>query len=115
VLKCVEGCSRVQRFSTPLVNATQHHSIRAGYEKYAQINPDATGFRYTYASYACRCRQWQDFLDQVKIIRKNDSEPNYNYFGGKEEFDKLVALANQQIANLTPNAWHQAAATLKVC
>jgi hypothetical protein len=76
--------------------------IKAAYEKYARINPDATGFRYTYASYAFRCRQWQDFLDQVNIIRKNDSEPNYNYFGGKEEFDKLVTLANQQIAAAPP-------------
>jgi hypothetical protein len=77
--------------------------IQAGYERFAQTRPDATRFRYPYAAYAFRCGQWQDFLDQIKIIRKNDDEPDYNYFGGKEAFDKLVELANQQLGTTPPN------------
>ena len=73
--------------------------IKAGYEKFSQTNPDATRFRYPYAAYAIRCGQWQDFDEQIKIIRKNDYEPDYNYFGGKAAFDKIVELANQQVGS----------------
>ena len=68
--------------------------INAAYEKYAQLNPDLTRFRYPYAAYAFRCRQWQDFKAQIGIIRKNDMPPDYNYFGGKDDFDKMAALAD---------------------
>ena len=71
--------------------------IQAGYEKFSQINPDATRFRYPYAAYAFRCGQWQDFNEQIKIIRKNDDEPDYNYFGGRNRLDKMLQLANQQM------------------
>jgi hypothetical protein len=70
--------------------------IRAAYEKFARINPDLTQFRYPYAAYAFRCEQWQDFIKQIKIIRQNDFSVDYNYFGGKEDFDKMVELANSQ-------------------
>ena len=76
--------------------------IKAGYDKFAQTNPDATRFRYPYAAYAFRCSQWQDFNEQVKFIRQNDSVPNYRYFGGKEAFDKLVGLAIHQMGATTP-------------
>jgi tetratricopeptide (TPR) repeat protein len=69
--------------------------IKAGYEKLSQTDPDTTRFRYPYAAYAFRCGQWLDFDEQIKIIRKNDDEPDYSYFGGKTAFDKMVELANQ--------------------
>ncbi len=71
--------------------------IKAGYEQFSQTHPETTKFRYPYAAYAIRCDQWQDFLEQIQIIRKNDYEPNYNYFGGRAAFDKIVELANQQL------------------
>jgi tetratricopeptide (TPR) repeat protein len=77
--------------------------IKAGYEKFSQTNPDATRFRYPYAAYAFRCGQWPDFNEQVKIILKSDDEPDYNYFGGREAFDKMVELANRQMG-ATPQA-----------
>ena len=71
--------------------------IKDGYEKFARTSPDATRFRYPYAAYAFRCGQWQDFLEQVKIIRQDEDGPDYRYFGGREAFDKMVEFANQQI------------------
>jgi hypothetical protein len=71
--------------------------IKASYEKLSQTSPNITRFRYSYAAYAFRCGQWQDFNEQIKIIRQNDYEPDYNYFGGKTAFDKMVELANRQI------------------
>ena len=69
--------------------------IKAGYEKFSKINPDATQFRYPYALYAFRCGQWQDFNEQIKIIRQNDGDVKYGYFGGKNTFDKMVGIAAQ--------------------
>jgi hypothetical protein len=68
--------------------------IQASYERYAQCAPDATSFRYPYALYAFRCRQWQAFNDQLKIIRQNDPAINANYFGGAEAFSNMLAQAS---------------------
>lgn len=68
--------------------------IKAGYERFAQTEPDATQFRYPYARYAFRCGQLQDFYEQIKMIRQNDGKVNERYFGGKELFDKMMQLAN---------------------
>jgi hypothetical protein len=68
--------------------------IKAAYEKFSQTNPDAMRFRYPYAAYAFRCGQGLDFNEQIKLIRQNDVSPDYNYFGGKEVFAKMVESAN---------------------
>ncbi|MDR3458833.1 MAG: hypothetical protein P4N60_15395 [Verrucomicrobiae bacterium] len=69
--------------------------IKGAYEKFAQLNPDETRFRYPYAFYAMRCRQWADFNEQIQLIQKDGADFNYNYFGGKEEFEKLVAMVKR--------------------
>ena len=71
--------------------------IQLAYEKFARLHPETTRFRYPYAAYAFRCGQWQEFLEQTKIIRANDSPPRYNYFGGEKEFTALEALAKERI------------------
>ena len=68
--------------------------IQAAYERFAQTEPDATRYRYPYAAYAIRCGQFEDFNEQIKIIRQNDGSVNENYFGGKEAFQKLLDVAN---------------------
>jgi len=90
-------------FSRTLPDADTRHAywrlpdvwpdIRDGYEKFAQTNPNATDFRYPFAAYAFRCGQWQDFNEQIKLIRQNDSVVNYRYFGGKDAFDKMTEFA----------------------
>ncbi len=67
--------------------------IKAAYEKYSRVNPDATRFRYPYAAYAFRCGQWQDFNQQIAFLRKTGDELNVNYFGGKGAFDKMVEMS----------------------
>ncbi|HTR40365.1 MAG TPA: hypothetical protein VMH87_01950, partial [Pseudomonadales bacterium] len=67
--------------------------IQASYEKFAQLNPDKTRFRYPYARYALLCLQTNDFVQQINLIRQNDHDFNYNYFGGKQEFDRCWAFA----------------------
>jgi hypothetical protein len=67
--------------------------IQSSYEKYAQLNPDETHFRYPYAWYALYCLQTNDFVEQINLIRTNDGEINYNYCGGKRAFDRAWAFA----------------------
>lgn len=70
--------------------------IQSAYEKFFRINPDAnTSPRYPYAWYAFRCGQWQDFKAQIKIIRDTDLTVNTAYFGGEDEFNKLVERADR--------------------
>ena len=72
--------------------------IQAGYERFAQANPDATRFRYPYAWYAFECGQMDPFKTQLKLIAQNDGEVKYGYFGGKAAFDRAMALASGQAA-----------------
>jgi hypothetical protein len=68
--------------------------IQAGYEKFAQLNPDKTRFRYPYAWYALLCLQTNDFVKQINLLRQDGSDFNYGYFGGKEAFDRAWAFAS---------------------
>jgi len=72
--------------------------IKAGYERFAQTNPDETRFRYPYAWYAFQCGQMDDFKTQIKLISQNDGKVKYGYFGGKAAFDRAMAHANGQEA-----------------
>ncbi|HEY1790798.1 MAG TPA: hypothetical protein VGJ73_21800 [Verrucomicrobiae bacterium] len=65
--------------------------IQSAYQKYAQLNPDETRFRYPYAWYALECGQTNAFVQQIKLIRQNDGQINYGYFGGKASFDQAWA------------------------
>lgn len=67
--------------------------IQAAYERYAQLNPDRTRFRYPYAWYAFSCGQMDAFKKQIALIRQNVGEVNYSYFGGKAAFEKAMAVA----------------------
>jgi hypothetical protein len=69
--------------------------IETAYEKFARLNPDETRFRYPYAAYAVRCRQWDAFEAQIELIKKNGADFNYNYFGGRENFTNLVETVRQ--------------------
>jgi len=68
--------------------------MQAAYEKFFQLNPDATDTRYNYAYYAFRCGQWADFNQQIKLIRDQNGKINTDYFGGDAAFDKMMAQAN---------------------
>ncbi|HTV39333.1 MAG TPA: hypothetical protein VMF08_02050 [Candidatus Sulfotelmatobacter sp.] len=73
--------------------------IQSGYEKYAQLNPDETRFRYPYAWYALACDQTNAFVQQINLIRQNAGQINYGYFGGKASFDSAWAAATGQTAS----------------
>ncbi len=67
--------------------------IQSAYEKYVQLNPHETRFRYPYSWYAFACDQTNAFVQQINLIRQNDGQINYGYFGGKASFDVAWAAA----------------------
>lgn len=68
--------------------------IKASFERFFELNPDAVGWHHDYAHYAYQCQQWDEFLYQVSLF---GTGTNYSYFGGKDEFDKMVQFAKGQI------------------
>ncbi|HSH94970.1 MAG TPA: hypothetical protein VK968_12545, partial [Roseimicrobium sp.] len=54
-----------------------------------QLNPAATPKRQNYAWYAYHCGKWDQFNELVAMLGKVD----YEFFGGKEEFDKMMRTA----------------------
>jgi hypothetical protein len=67
--------------------------IQSAYQKFAQLNPDETRFHYPCAWYAFQCGQTNAFVQQINLIRQNDGQINYGYFGGKASFDTAWAEA----------------------
>jgi hypothetical protein len=65
--------------------------IQAAYERFFDANPNETGRYYQYAWYAYHCDQWAKFIELLPKL-----EPvNFDYFGGKDEFDKMAQLAKE--------------------
>jgi hypothetical protein len=66
--------------------------IKSSFEKFFQLYPNETGWRHNYARYAYRCEQWDDLNKLIPLL----GNVNYEYFGGKQEFEKMVALAKKR-------------------
>ena len=64
--------------------------VKLGFERYFEMNPTNTGYRHNYALYAYRCRQWDELNRQLKLFA---GRTNYNYFGGREAFEKMAKEA----------------------
>lgn len=69
--------------------------LQTAYERYFQANPDAIGRYGQYAFYAYKCGQWKKFLE---IIPKFGPR-SYDYLGSRDQFDKMVATAKQNVGS----------------
>ena len=65
--------------------------LNSAFDRFFELNPDAIGWYHDYAWYAYQAEDWATLN---RLIPKLGSI-NYNYFGGKSEFDKMVALAKE--------------------
>jgi hypothetical protein len=65
--------------------------INAAFDKFFTLNPQETGWRHNYALYAYKAEQWKVLNSQIPLL----GEINYEYFGGKDEYDKMVRLAKE--------------------
>jgi hypothetical protein len=66
--------------------------LQTAFEKYFLLNPDAVAQRRNYARYAQRAGRWDVVLQQVPFLGPED----YDYFGGKREFERMVELARSK-------------------
>jgi hypothetical protein len=65
--------------------------IKASYDRFFEINPDAIGYYHNYVWYAYHAEQWDALNELIPKL----GPINYSYFGGKEEFDKMVRSAKE--------------------
>lgn len=63
--------------------------VKAAYERFFELNPQATWTRNHYARYAFKCGQYGTFLDLLPRIEPLDE----SVFGGRAELDTLIAEA----------------------
>jgi hypothetical protein len=72
--------------------------LQAAFDRFLTLNPDATNWYHDYALYAYRCGQWDKFNELLTKL----GPINYDYFGGKAEFDKMVEWARQHSGKTQP-------------
>ena len=65
--------------------------IKSAYEKFFELNPNAAGYHAYYAWYAYYAEDWDTLNQLIPKLEPND----YNLFGGKNEFGKIVQLAKE--------------------
>ena len=64
--------------------------VKASYEKFFTLNPEATGWRHDYAKDAYDCGQFDAFLQQTKLF---GGRTNYAFFGGRVKFQQMLVKA----------------------
>jgi hypothetical protein len=67
--------------------------VQSTFEQFFRSYPDAVGYRHNYAQYAAWCRQWPEFLKQVRLFPST----NYAYFGGEAQFRYLLQTAQTSV------------------
>ena len=68
--------------------------IKIAFDRFFELNPDAIGYYHNYAWFAYHCEQW----DALNEIIPKLGLVNYSYFGGEDEFNKMVQLAKDHAA-----------------
>ncbi|HXJ56020.1 MAG TPA: hypothetical protein VNU68_05075 [Verrucomicrobiae bacterium] len=68
--------------------------VRASFEKFFSLNPNAVSWRHNYAYYAYQCGQYAVFIQQLGLF---GSQTNYSYFAGKPAFELMVQTAQKQL------------------
>jgi hypothetical protein len=71
--------------------------INSAYTRFFELNPDATSWYHNYAWYAYQAAQWDTFNDLVPKL----GQTNYEYFDGKDNFDKMVEYSKKRAARPT--------------
>ena len=69
--------------------------IKSAFDRFFELNPDAVDYYRKYAWYAYHAEQWDKLNDLLTKLGPYD----YDYFGGKAEFDKMVQLAKNHVSN----------------
>jgi len=63
--------------------------VRNSFERFFELNPKNVSWRHNYAWFAWQSQDWDELNRQIPLL----GEINYSYFGGKEQFDRMLAEA----------------------
>jgi hypothetical protein len=66
--------------------------VRDSFERFFELNPQATGWRHNYALYAFKCGAFDQFLDLVPQLGRI----HHAFFGGETRFQEMIAEAEQK-------------------
>jgi hypothetical protein len=69
--------------------------LKSAFDRFFELNPDATGWYHDYAWYAYQAEQW----DTLNRIIPKLGQINYSFFGGTNEFNKMIQLAREHASN----------------
>lgn len=68
---------------------------KAAYDRFFELNPNATDIYKNYAWHAYHAEQWNAFIELAPKVRPQD----HNFFGGEDEFNKMLQLAKENTGN----------------
>ncbi len=83
--ECQTDAERKAYWTRPEVWA----DIQASFARFFALNPNAEGYHQNYALFAYWCQQWDELNRQLDLL----GTVNYDYFGGREAYDKMVEEA----------------------
>jgi Domain of unknown function (DUF4034) len=72
--------------------------VKAAYERFFELNPDDDSYYQNYAWHAYHAEQW----DKLNELLPKLGPANYDFFGGEEEFNKMVLLARAHRRSNSP-------------
>jgi hypothetical protein len=85
------GAAKSEYWKRPEVWA----DIKSAYDRYLELNPERTDFYNAYALHAYQAEQW----DALNALLTKLPFTNYDTFGGKAEFDKMIRAAKAHASN----------------
>jgi hypothetical protein len=68
------------------------NDLQTSFDRFFELNPESISWYHNYAWFAYQAGQWSTFN---QLLPKFGST-NYDYFGGKEAFEKMVAYSKAQ-------------------
>jgi hypothetical protein len=75
------------------------NDLKSAFDRYFIANPDNIGWYHNYAWFAFQAEQWNTFIALLPKL----GPINYGFFGGKDKFDEMVAIAKQHASQVEKN------------
>jgi hypothetical protein len=81
------GAAKTEYWKQPEV----WEDIKSAYDRYFELNPEETHVYNAYVLHAYQAEQWAALNELIPKL----TTTNYDMFGGKSEFDKMIRLARE--------------------
>jgi hypothetical protein len=88
----VSGWQKTNYWSDPAV----WKDLKMAYDRFFKLNPSAIGWYHNYCWYAYQAQDWAALNTAIPKL----GSINYNYFGGKEKFERMLAEAKEHAGDI---------------